>query len=59
MISKLLVWLEGRKTFGTVALGLGLIAAVSIHWIEIDPKLYSDLKSALILGAIAALRASK
>lgn len=59
LIRNVEVFLEGKKTLGQCAIGLGLIGAVAVGWIEIDPKLYAQLKDALIFGAIAALRASK
>lgn len=58
-MTELLKKLEGSKTYGLVALGLAVIAAVNLHWLEVDPKIYTDLKSGLILAALAALRASK
>ena len=48
--------LKGRKTYGLCAMGLGIMGAVSLGWIEIAPELYDQLKSALVFGAIAALR---
>lgn len=49
--------LKDGKTYGLCALGLALIGAVALGWIYLDPKLLEELKSALVFGAIAALRA--
>lgn len=49
-------YLKGKKTLGIVFLGLVLIAARALGWVEIDAKLFGELKSALILASIAALR---
>lgn len=48
---------QNRKTYGLVALGLGVIAAVSFGWIVIDPQVYQQVINAVTLAAIAALRA--
>lgn len=57
-MDSLIKYLENKKTFGVCAIGLVLIAAASLHWIDIDPKTFDELKSALLFAAIAALRAS-
>lgn len=49
-------FLKGKKTYGLCALGLGLVAAVNLGWISLDPKVFDELKSALVFAAIAALR---
>lgn len=58
-MDKLFQLLEGKKTLGVCALGIGIIAAVHLHWLQIDPQQLSDLKSGIILAAIAALRVAK
>lgn len=57
MWDKLREMVAGKKTYGQVAVGLGLIAAVWLGWIEIPADQFENLKDAIILGAIAALRA--
>lgn len=46
-----------RKTYAFVSIGLGVIGAVMLGWVTIDPKLYQDIINAITLAAIAALRA--
>ena len=48
--------IKGKKTYGLCVLGLALIGAVILGWVNLDPKLYDELKTALIFAAIAALR---
>ena len=58
-MDKIIAMLEGKKTYGLCAIGIFILAAVSLHWITIDPQQLSDLKGAITLAAIAALRSSK
>lgn len=48
---------KGSRTYGLCALGLAIVGAVSAGWIQLDPKLYDELKTAIVFAAIAALRA--
>jgi hypothetical protein len=59
MLTQIETWLSGKKTFLQVALGFALIGAVRLGLVYVDPQLQQDLINALILGAIAALRAAK
>ena len=50
-------WLEGKKTYLLVALGLGIYTAQQLGWITIDKATAQELMNAVTLAAIAALRA--
>jgi len=50
-------WLEGKKTYALVAMGLGIYAAQQLGWITIDKAMAQELMTAVTLAAIAALRA--
>ncbi len=59
MFDQLMKSLEGRKTYLQVAAGFAVIGFVHLGLLDLDIQLKQDLVNALILGAIAALRASK
>ena len=50
-------WLEGKKTYVLVALGLGIYVAQQFGWVTIDKANAQELMNAVTLAAIAALRA--
>lgn len=57
MLTEIEKFLAGKKTYGLVALGLLIVAAVRLDWIVLDPQLYQDLTTSVTLAAIAAMRA--
>lgn len=59
MLEKVNAYLSGKKTYLQVGVGLLIIAAIRLGLVNVDPQLQQDLMNAIILGAIAALRAAK
>jgi hypothetical protein len=59
MDMEIVKYLEGKKTYLACALGLFLIAAVSLGWITIPKERVQEIVNGVTLVAIAALRASK
>lgn len=53
----ILIAMRGKKTFGLVAVGLFLLAAGFLGWVEIPADQVRSLLDAIILGSIATLRA--
>ena len=57
MLTEIEKFLSGKKTFGLVGLGLLIIAAAHLGWINIPQEQVNEFVSAITLASIAALRA--
>lgn len=52
-------WFEGKKTLLACALGLALIGAVGMGWIQIPKEQFNQIVEGMTLVAIAMLRMAK
>ena len=57
MLAQLEKYLEGKKTYGLVFVGIVLIGAVQLGWITLPTDQVNELSNLITLSAIAAMRA--